>query len=58
VWIITHGCASRSISLDAGNSQQQIIFEILVPGQSVGWEECSLMMRHADARQVSPSKCS
>lgn len=54
VWLITHGCASRSISTASDNAgQKQLFIETLVPGQSVGWEELALLMRPEFVRQVS-----
>jgi hypothetical protein len=54
VWIITQGCAARTITAVAGNArQQQLTVETLVPGQSVGWEELTLQLRPDFARQVS-----
>lgn len=53
VWIITHGCAARSIAAAAGDAtKQHLVVETLVPGQSVGWEEVTLQMRPEFSRQV------
>jgi hypothetical protein len=54
VWIITQGCAARTITAVSGNArQQQLTVETLVPGQSVGWEELTLQLRPDFARQVN-----
>ncbi len=54
VWIITQGCAARTITAASGNArQQQLAVETLVPGQSVGWEELTLQLRPDFARQVN-----
>ena len=54
VWIITQGCAARTITAASGNArQQQLTVETLVPGQSVGWEELTLQLRPDFARQVN-----
>ena len=53
VWIITHGCAARSIAAAATDeTKQHVVVETLVPGQSVGWEEVTLQMRPEFTRQV------
>jgi hypothetical protein len=53
IWIITHGRATRTITATSGSvGQQQLAVETLVPGQSVGWEEITLLMRPDFARQV------
>ena len=57
VWVITHGCAARSIAAAAGDArQQQLVVETLVPGQSMGWEELTLQMRPDWMRQVPPPR--
>ena len=54
VWLITHGCASRSIATASDNAgQKQLFIETLAPGQSAGWEELALLMRPEFVRQVS-----
>jgi hypothetical protein len=54
VWIITQGCAARTITAVSGNARlQQLTVETLVPGQSVGWEELTLQLRPDFARQVN-----
>jgi hypothetical protein len=54
IWLITHGCATRSIASASDHSKQkQLVIETLVPGQSAGWEELALLMRSQFAHQVS-----